>query len=629
MVKWCTNLLQISILVVLLGFLGIIALVTLVDPNSFKNSIENQVSSLTSRTLTFNGSLRWRLTHGLSIETSDVALSNRAGFDKTFLSIQKMQITPRLWSLFTGRLLVDIVLQDADLNLIRKSPNVNNWQDLFESSDKKSRSNRIVLNRLEIKQCHIDWQDEYLKRHYSIRNLSLNSGSLMRAIRGKFTNATLSFFLTDPAQKQEIQASLNADWKLKDTLKTLELQNLNINGVKQDAPPISLVVTQAQIQDFKNNPALFGNMSLALPDLNAWLDYFKIKTNLTLPKNIDLKAEFKYISPQLEITSFLIQLKPRGSFEGNLQMDSLGSLKDMNATGSVKGSLLTIGSMDIPEVKATIQMKNGLLNINPIEYHYAKGDHRGSIQVDFTNPVTKYRFSQESNHFEISTLLETLGYHNKLQGGTSLKFNLWSEGDSLFALKQNLNGQGEFELNNGKIGGIDAAYLLKHAQNTIKDFMSAVHRKKPSNLAALIKSELAQWAAQSEKQQSLVSPFTQIKGSFSLSSGIITNPDLSIVNSNYIIHGKGSLSLSDENINYHLSGIYKDMNLYEQDNDIYLFLNQTPLLVHIQGPLQEPGLRPDFEKYAEQALKFSQRNIFEKFVDKNLDKLDNTLEDEF
>lgn len=642
MMKWSARLLQLFILLVLLGFLGIVAFITLTDPNQYKDRIQKQVQNLSKRTLIIKGPLRWRISNGLAIEATDITLANRSGFDKEFLTIQKAQFTPHLWSIITGRILVDLKLFDADLSLSRKSLSFNNWQDLFETlpNKKDSVTSKIIFNTIQIKNINVEWHDDVLKRDYIFKNICLNTGSLLQVLKGDFSLATLEFdlknssqdkithaeLMKDPISEQTLRTILSAQWTLSNGFKNLELQNILIKAEMKDVSPILLTLNKVKIQDLNSTPILTGNISSNAIELEPWLGFFKIKSSMQMPKNLDINAEFKYASPTLEIISFNANLKPIGYFEGHLKIDSLSNFRESNMEGMVHGKGLKIGSLNIPDLKATLQMKSGVLTLNPIEYQYAGGEHHGHFQIDYSTPNTKYSFSQESNHFEITNLLETLGYHNKMEGRARFKFNFKSEGESFSHFKENLSGQGEFEIMNGKIIGIDAQKLLKHAQSTVKSLMFSVHNKKATNVAAVLKSELGQWEEQATQQNNYSTPFTHIKGSFSLDSLVITNPDLSILHPQFTIHGNGTLNLGDENLICHLFGLYKDP-ASDPNDEIALFLNQTPLGVDIKGPLQEPGFKPDLENYAQHALKFSQRNMFEKFVDKTFNNITDTTND--
>lgn len=72
----------ITLTLLLLGMLlGLLALaLVLVDPNDYRDDIEQQVSEITGRSFAIGGDIGWSIWPGIGFELNNVTLSNPEGF---------------------------------------------------------------------------------------------------------------------------------------------------------------------------------------------------------------------------------------------------------------------------------------------------------------------------------------------------------------------------------------------------------------------------------------------------------------------------------------------------------------------------------------------------------------------
>lgn len=115
----------------LVGGVGVAALMIVVNPNDLKAPIIEQVNQATGRTLIV-GDISWSFFPWLKLQLQQVELSNAQGFgDKPFLRIEQTDFQIRLLALLSRRLEIhNLSFRGLDLNLIKNAEGKNNWDDI-------------------------------------------------------------------------------------------------------------------------------------------------------------------------------------------------------------------------------------------------------------------------------------------------------------------------------------------------------------------------------------------------------------------------------------------------------------------------------------------------------------------
>src|SRR5688500_660476 len=77
---------------------GVIAIKLLVDPNDYRDRIEQMAESATGRKLELHGDLRLALWPRLAVRTGPISLANERGFgDKPMVAAQDARVDVRIW----------------------------------------------------------------------------------------------------------------------------------------------------------------------------------------------------------------------------------------------------------------------------------------------------------------------------------------------------------------------------------------------------------------------------------------------------------------------------------------------------------------------------------------------------
>jgi AsmA protein len=167
---------------VALVVLGVLVVVWLVDPNSFKSQIEAAVRDRTGREFTLTGDIELGFFPWLSLRTGEGRFGSPPGFGpEPMVSWKSAQLGVRLIPLLRGDVIADrIFLSGADLRLLRHADGSANWLGLggAEPADPNAKPTRLDVDGLEIKDSHLLFIDEGVPRRVEIADLNLNTDEI-------------------------------------------------------------------------------------------------------------------------------------------------------------------------------------------------------------------------------------------------------------------------------------------------------------------------------------------------------------------------------------------------------------------------------------------------------------------
>jgi len=340
-----------------------------------------------------------------------------------------------------------------------------------------------------------------------------------------------------------------------------------------------------------------------------------------LPTSADIEANLKHDAPYLIINGLKVNLKDNGNVGGNFKIN-LEKMNPQTLTleGDFLGKNLKADKIKLDEIKGKISAKEGLVNITPMELKIAQSVQHATLQADLRGKVPKYVLTQEGRGFEVKHLLALFDVKDKLEGKTNLKTNLSASGNNLASIRSSLSGQVEIEMGDGKFHGMNVITLLKTTQSGIYNLAATIAKKQNFNLKTGASALSEEWKSNTSGDN--FTPFKSVKALILINNGLVKNSDLAITHPEYGVTGQGTANLVSEVIDYHASVLLKN-NPYPADDKIGNYLYTTPLSIKVQGTFQDPLVRPDLKTYKDNAMRYVQKNVVEKMVQK---KIENTVE---
>jgi AsmA protein len=191
LIKWVS--LGLGALVALV-VLGVLVIVWLVDPNSFKPNIEAAVRDATGREFKLDGDIELGFFPWLALRTGQGRFGNAPAFGpEPMVSWKSAQLGAKLFPLLGGKLVADRVsLDGVDLRLVRHADGAANWQGIGGNKPAKPNAKpmEIQIDGIEIENSRVSFVDEAMPRRIEVTSLSLTTDEI---VPGKpFTDTAVS-----------------------------------------------------------------------------------------------------------------------------------------------------------------------------------------------------------------------------------------------------------------------------------------------------------------------------------------------------------------------------------------------------------------------------------------------------
>jgi AsmA protein len=166
--------------------LALVAILIFVDPNDYRDDIEQLVEKETGRDLTLAGDLELSIFPWIALKIGAASLGESPGFgDEPFVAIQEARVGVRLLPLLRGKVEVGHVrLVGARIRLITDEQGRNNWADLGEDEGAaeeqpgEAPSELPTIAGLAIEDAAVTMENRQERTKQVIRNFNLTTGRL-------------------------------------------------------------------------------------------------------------------------------------------------------------------------------------------------------------------------------------------------------------------------------------------------------------------------------------------------------------------------------------------------------------------------------------------------------------------
>ncbi len=560
-----------------------------VDPDEFKTPIQDAVLQRTGYELKLQGPLRWKWYPMLSLEIKKLHLDNQAPFSGTLVSADTLKVDISLWSLLTGRVVLDFNMEGATLVLERNAAGQENWAALRKAFENPSNSTpktaaipmpSLALNSLNVQNAQLIYHDQQKDQHYRLSHLHLNAHGLVQGLLQGSNPIALGFEI-DELNKQPLGTfSLKGYWSLALSPQSFKLQDLKVSLSPASGTSISLNGSLS-VEDF-SDPRINGHF-----------------------ENVALKN------------------KDGLSVQGTLKADFTAKPATRTLEADISSDLLKIGAIDFQAIKAHVQANKGLLNIAPLDFKMNGALQHLTLKGRLHSARPQWSLTQSGEAFDLKTILSFVDPKGPLEGKATLGLALSAEGTTLETIERTLSGKMNLQVKQGRINHIDLAALIKKALSSIHDMVAKLSGQPTTalidpNQDATLAATAQTWNMD-PLNQAAFTPFDNLSATLNFANGVATNPDLSITQAAYRITGKGTLDLVRHQLDYKASAVLTT-SPYPASDEIGTYLFQTPLPIQIQGSLQAPSIRPDLGAYLNSALKYLQKNKVEQLIHETIDK---------
>lgn len=532
-------------LLFLVVFAGAAIYVSTLDANQFKGQIKSYFEEATNRQLTLDGPIALSVIPNLHLSISDVSISNPTQFEEeTFVYVQRAEIGVALWPLLNKRLDIShITLEKPDISLIAPASGAPNWEFAQTPSDAKASATQgntsaqaqqaplseLKTGAINITNGSLRFEDRKAGQSISLDNLQFSLDGISAT---EHKQGSLSFNFSDQSQILELDSRF---------------------GLRLDAAAskISLedMLTQYTYTIKSNNMAYEGRIS---GDFDIDLGQERIKLS-----DLYLEANEQILKGQGHINDFtqpkiglslngenivLDKLMPLASAQiedGQPKEDNKQSQQSANEVIALPvdllqaltiDAMLTLGSVQMDNIAAeNVRMKidgrNGVHKIEPLSFEVFGGSVSTTTTLDVSSYIPRYSLSGNISDMKASEMVMALIGDRYVEAIINANYDLSTEGNTVYALKQQLNGTASFTAGEGVIQKWQLSRLINQAVQFFET------------------GSLGTVASEDFK-------FTSASATANVMNGLIQNEDLTIQAPRVVVEGGGEINLPKDNINY-------------------------------------------------------------------------------
>ena len=561
---------------------AIIALLVIIpqviDINEYKPGIERMVSGSTGRDFSIGGEIDLTLFPWAGVLLSDVHLGNAKGFEeKDFVSVEHFEVRVKLLPLIFKNFQVKrFIVKRPRIVLERKKAGQGNWKDFVKSRPPAE---------TETKPAPEKEGPPVTIKNLMVGEFAITGGELLWIDRQKgterrLTDVTVGVDPITPTQPIGFQLSAQLDGqpltvtgeagplptplgegKVPVLLKVRAFDALvgNIQGFFVDLGRKPRYVVAAEIEQFSprevaeklgidlshktRDPEALTKMSLkttvagtleavALKDGLLKLDdstlTFDVDASeferpvLAFDLNLDTIDIDRYLAPPAEAKE---QGKPTPAPQETVKESEepdYSSLRKLVMDGTIRIGELRVRGANLSDIALKVKARNGIIRVDPFSMNLYQGTLAGKLMLNVQEKSPTFKTAQNLKDVQVGPLLKDLGYTDRLEGVMDFEADIGAKGTEPEEIKRTLNGTGQFALTDGAIVGFDLAQMVRN----IKAAFGLGEKQKPRT------------------------EFSELKGNFTITNGLLDNPLTYLASPFLRVEGKGRVDLARETIDY-------------------------------------------------------------------------------
>ena len=492
----------------------LLIVISQLDLNRFKDTIENQVSELTGRQLTIGGDLRIDFSLQPLINLEKVSFSNASwARDPRMLSVERLQLKLDLRPLLNNVFLIEeLILDGVDLSVETNADGVINWQlEKFSSEEPETTVDEYTTEPYQLAFLPI-------VKKVQLNDFNFYYGDAVNEIE---TEVALKLKLLQPAINEVAYLSANGTVNQHifnvsaevDFLTDVTLQNIVDQGVNLKLN-VDALGTELVIDGVIEHPVSAEGMSIAVSikaedldktfmsatgqSLYRYLPESKKKLPLSFSANlVDVDRGYKFNTIKLELADTdiagdlsYVNQPERPAFTAKLHSNNVNldrfvaklpgkAEQSNNKKQPIKNKDVAI---DLPDsalpfellksldavveysidqfhyyqfepkaIKLNASLDAGHLQIKQLDLKLDGAPIQSSLMVDSGGKSPRINTKLNVDKLQLGRVLQTFDVDQFKSGLLKTKINLKSQGNSIKSLLLGLDGNAHVELDDGRV----------------------------------------------------------------------------------------------------------------------------------------------------------------------------------
>lgn len=393
---------------------------------------------------------------------------------------------------------------------------------------------------------------------------SIDLGELDLMVLGLSMSANVEPF--SYAGRPEPRADLRvAGFSLKELMAVLDI-----------APPVTADPNALQRVSFSASAAV-GEDEIALSSMTLELDQSVMTGSLSVPMTSDGALKFDLEVDAITLDGYMAPTDDSavaGDDEetGDIEIP-VDLIRALNANGSFKIGRAFLSGMEFENLELGLNSSGGRLRLHPLAADFYDGSYSGDVRIDASGNVPSVAANENISGVNLASLAKAMFDQENITGTINGGFVLGGSGQSLSAIRRDLDGSMSIELTDGAWEGTDVWHNLRSARATF--------RQEPVPEPTL--------PARTE--------FSTVKATGVVTDGIFENDDFLAELPFLQLTGRGMVDLTSTEVDYAL-------NVHVLDRPEFMSgatpeeladFTETVVPLKITGLLSSPTVRPDIE----------------------------------
>ena len=532
------------------------------------------VKKQTGRDLTIGGDVGLSFFPRLAVKVENVDLSNATwAKDKSMASMKELRAAIKIIPLFTGNVEIDsFVLVDPVIHLEVKADGTPNWQfsdavapttpAATENNSTSTKVKDIRLGEISIKNGSATYRNAQSGAALAFEavNLDLSLPTLDDPLSAKgsvtWNSEPVAFSLkadkprafTDggpsPVEfaltSSKVDVTYKGSFQAFDTVKFTGGLDLNVPSVRVLSAWVGSPMPKGNgFGQLKVHGEVFGaqnsysfnNAKISFDGMNATGKLAVvtggprplIKGNLAIDK-IDANIYLAADGSAAPAATTPAASAPAGQSGWSNEPINFSGLKAVDAQIALSTEQLLVKEIKVGPSALDVALANGLLKVNLTKLALYEGAGAGTLTLNGASSTPQFHAAFNIAGVKAEPLLTDAAGFKRLSGLTAMTFNVSATGRSQREMVSTLGGDGNVRFTNGAIKGINLASLTRN----------------------VLTSPATGWASGGSQD----TDFSEMGGTFTIASGILTNKDLKLLSPLIRVAGSGTVDIPKQTLNY-------------------------------------------------------------------------------
>lgn len=634
-----------KILLVLLGLVAVLVIATillsfLVDPNNYRDKIQEAVKRETGRDLVI-GEIDRSYFPTLALKVGNSTLGNAPGFgEEPFLSFNEARLSLRIMPLIRGKgvEIGDVVLDQFRLNLAVAEDGRNNWQDMQDheaaeetegpveadgGEEVRGRANTTLrIAGIDISDAAVTYRDAQAGESYSLSGFNFETGEVASE---KPIEISSSFnFDVQPA-------GFSGDFAVDTTLVPAEdgftLGDTRVSALGIDATLVGLdqakrfhlqvdafslksLMTRLNIDPpvtadpdalgkilFEGNIRL-GESGVSVSEIDLVIDDTNLTGNVSLGEGESGGIDINLAADAIDLGRYMAPAADAPQSGGETIPVEIPAelIRSLNIRGNLTVGSALLSGLEFENAELGLTAVDGNLRMHPISAEFFGGEYDGDVRIDASGDMPVLSVNENVRGVSLGSLASAMFDQENITGTVNGSFKLGGRGANLAAIQRDLDGTISMELVDGAFEGTDIWHELRKARAMIR-------QEEPPEPTLPARTE-----------------FSNARIAGPVSDGVFSNNELFAELPFMQLNGSGTVNLPTTEVDYRITARFLDKPEFASNAtpaEVKDF-TKAEIPIRIRGTLAQPSIAPDIEGYL---TKEAQRTIEKELKDRVLDKL--------